>query len=276
MRLPKGASYKFISTKTGSIDALLKELKSGVFSGYIRLTVENEEKINDGYLLIKDGELIGAEFQGTKTYFSKKGYKKIENAWKLEGIIDVYSFTEFQIQFSIEENQEALFTTSAKKPSEEPFTTIEKTAVKAPEIDVSITPTEPQKTSEEDSVTEDVRVKRMQRLTLLKKLGLKEPTDDFGDSIVKGIRLPSERELNKKSRELKKEILIRLKQSNKLEAVDIYISPAKFQDIIEFDIDVYVKPLNKKIENAVKSAIENTLKEKLSFPYKKRLKIEAV
>ncbi len=303
MRLPKGASYKFISTKATSIDALLEKLGSENFSGYVRITVEKEGKINDGFLLLKEGVVIGAEFQGTDTHFSKNAYKKIEDVWKLEGIVDMYSYTEFQIQFAIEENPEALIAPSEKKPSkkvetvpkvdeiktskeriapskppETPPATTEKTTVKAPEIEVPITPSEAMKSSDKDesAVAEDVLEKSNERLKLLKKLGLKEPKNDFVDSILKSVRLPSERELNTKSREIKKGIIKRLNKNTKLEELDVYISPSKLKDIIEFEIAVYAKPLNKKIEKEIKTTIEDTLKEKLSFAYKKRLIINAV
>jgi hypothetical protein len=128
---------------------------------------------------------------------------------------------------------------------------------------------------EEQHLEKDILEKRMERMALLKKFGLKEPEDEFVNSILQKFSLPSDKELNSKSRELKMEILKRLRQTIKLEELDLYINPAKVQDVVEFNIDVFVKPLNKKIEEEVKLTIENTLKEKLTFPYEKGLKINA-
>jgi hypothetical protein len=128
---------------------------------------------------------------------------------------------------------------------------------------------------EQHPLEKDILEKRMERMALLKKFGLKEPEDEFVNSILQKFSLPSDKELNSKSRELKMEILKRLRQTIKLEELDLYINPAKVQDVVEFNIDVFVKPLNKKIEEEVKLTIENTLKEKLTFPYEKGLKINA-
>ena len=297
MRLPKGASYKIISTKGISMDSLLEDLASQGFAGYVRITVEREKRIEDGYLLLKEGCVVGAEFESEETFFSKKAYDEIKKAWRLEGIVDIYKFTDFQIQLSIEENEEALLNVPAKKaPKEKPVVKEKEKAKplepaevqkrpaapveKQPPISVEEikTPPEPLEVSEEPerSVAENIIEKRKERLELLKKFGLREPEDDFVDAILHGFNLPSEKELSDKSRELKKEILSRLKRTANLEELDLYINPAKLDRAVEFNIDVYVKPLNREIEEEVKSTIEKTLKEKLTFPYEKGLTFNEV
>lgn len=283
MRLPKGASYKLILTKDNHMDSLLGELSYEVFTGYIRITVEREKNIEDGYLLFNYGEVVGAQYLGRKEFFSKKALKKIKEAWNLEGILDLHKFTPFQLQISLEENSEALLMSIKKilgkkaKPKPEKSMVERKSKVKGVIKASKKTSLEVEEILVEKNhlVTEDILKKREERRVLLKKFGLKEPEDDFVDVVLQGFNLPSERELNKKSKQLKKEIVKKLKKSKKLKELDLYINPTKLHNIVEFDIDVYVKPLNKKIEEEVKSAIEDTFKEMLSFPYKKGFKINA-
>lgn len=270
MRLPKGASYKLLSTKDASLDSLLGELASERFSGYLRMTVESGKEIDDGYLLIKDGEIVGAEFEvwGKGSFFGKDAYKKIEESSKLPGIIDIFRFTDFQIQLSIEENEEAFFSAPHRRAPEERVEEKPKAKIKPPQpVAVSEEP--------ERSVEEETLKKRMERVELLKKFGLKEPEDGFIDDLLQSFKLPTEREINRKSRELKKEILNRIKQRTKLEELDLYINSTKMESAVGFDIDVYVRPFNKKIEEEVKSTIEEAMKEKLKFPYEKGLTINA-
>jgi len=261
MRLPKGASYRLVSTKGISLRALLQELSSQSFTGYLRITVE-DEGLEDGYLLVKNGSVIGAEYAGRETLVSAAAYEKIKDAWRKEGIVDIYSFTEFQMQLAVEENPEALFSSELKEQPEEEGV-----------VEESAEPEQP--VEPEERVKEDILKKRSERLALLKKFGIKEPEDEFVEAILQSFKLPSEKELSAASRELKKEILSRLKESTKAEELDLYISPAKLHDTVELNIDVYVKPLTKEIEEKVKSTIERALKEKVSFPYQKGVTINA-
>ncbi|MFQ5800273.1 MAG: DUF2226 domain-containing protein [Candidatus Hydrothermarchaeales archaeon] len=270
MRLPKGTSYKFLSTKDASLDSLREEFVSERFSGYLRMTVESGKEIDDGYLLIKDGEVVGAEFEvwGKGSLFGKDAHKKIKEGSKLPGIIDIYKFTDFQIQLSIEENEEALLLAPHRRAPEEKVEEKLKEKTKPPQpIEVSVEP--------ERSVEEEVLKKRKGRMELLKKFGLKEPGDGFVDDILQSFKLPTEKEINRKSKELKKEILQRIKKKTKLEEFDLYIHSSKTESAVAFDIDVYVRPFNKKIEEEVKSTIEDAMKEKLEFPYEKELSVNA-
>jgi hypothetical protein len=283
MRLPKGASYKLILNKEHHMDSLLCNLADQYFTGYIRITVEGEKTIEDGYLLFNCGKVVGAQYIGKKDFFSKKALKKIKEAWNLEGILDLNKFTPFQLQLTLEENPETLLMTMKKileikaKPETEKSVAERKSKVKEVKEPTKKLSLEVEEilVEKEHSVTEDILKKREERVALLKKFGLKEPEDDFVDAVLQGFNLPCERDLNKKSKELKKEIVKKLKKSKKLKKLDLYINPAKLHNIVEFDIDVYVKPLNKKIEKEVKSVIDDTFKEMLSFPYKKGFKINA-
>ncbi len=275
MKLPKGASYKFISTKSSPLKTLLDELSQTAFTGYIRLTVEQKGELMDGYILFNNGDVVGAESQqGDEILFSKKAFNSVKTAWELEGIADIYSFTDFQIQLSLEENEEALF-----KPLSE-FVTTQKVKPKK-EAKVHSTPPPSQsieastESADENKVAEGIIKKREERLAILKKFGLKEPEDEFVESILRGFNLPTEKELNNKSREIKKEILSKLKHLAKFEELDLYINPAKMHDTVEFNIDVYIKPLSKDLEEEVKTAVENTLREMINFPYEKGLKINS-
>ncbi len=246
MRLPKGASYKLLSTKDASMDKVLEELSSEKFSGYVRLTIEKDESIEDGYLLLKAGEVVGAEYQGGKTLYGSKAYKKIQQASKTLGIIDIYKFTDFQLQISIEENGEALVSLPLIAEVSEKHAT---------------------------SVEEEILRKRGERAALLKKYGLKEPDINFVDSVVQCLSLPNEKEINKKSKELKKEILKVLGERSEIQELDLYIHSNRADNSVGFDIDVYVKPLNKNIEKMLQSIIAEVLQEKITFPYEKGVTI---
>jgi len=282
MQLPKGESYKFTSTKNISMSALLDELSSLDFNGYVRLTVERDDNLEDGYLMLKDGVVIGAEFQGEKTLDSKKALDEIKSAWKVEGIVDVYKFSDFQMQISLEENEGTLLSskttaqtkkTESKAEKKEEKAPVEDTPAAQPEPVVANAPPISENTPDESALAQDIIDKRSERLALLKKFGMAEPEDDFAEAILSGFKMPSDRELNTTSRELKKDIVKKVKDSSKLDEFDLYISPAVLNDTVEFRIEVYIKPYNKKIEKEVQSTIESTLKEKLTFPYEKGLSI---
>ncbi|RMF91324.1 MAG: DUF2226 domain-containing protein [Methanobacteriota archaeon] len=292
MRLPKGTSYRFLSTKQATLDSVLGELASEGFSGYLRLTVEGKKGIEDGYLLIKDGEVVGAEFQGDESLFSAAAYKKIREESAREGIMDIYRFSDFQIQLSIEENGETLLSVPEKKEAvdareEKAKAPAEEKAVKEPAGTVAEerpagppqveepAPSEPAQAAAEPerSVEKDIMEKRKERMELLKKFGLKEPEDDFVEAILQSFKLPTEKEINRTSKELKRELLQRLRDRMKLEELDLYISSSKTEDSVGFDIDVYIKPFNKELEEKIRSTVEDTMKEKLNFPYEKGLTI---
>ncbi len=301
MILPKGASYKFIwttdgrallSTKTTSLDSLLKHLASNGFSGYLRITVEREDRLENGYLLMSYGKAVGAEFLGKKKLLSEAGLNGIRSAWKLEGILDLFEFNEVQLNLSIEENEEALFLPLKKVLKE-----MEKTKLKAgktPEKIETPKPAEISKKTGEDiketlilqgpeeghievanSLEKDSMETLKDRMAILEKFGLKDPGEEFGDSIVKGLRLPSERELNQVARELKLGIIKELKKKLpfKVKELDLYVTPTKTSDAVEFALDVYLKPIKKGTEEKVESVIEKTMKERLDFPYKTLVKI---
>ncbi len=265
MRLPKGKSYKLTSTKETDLKDLMGELLSQKFSGYIRVTVERSGSLEDGYVLLKEGVPVCSAYEGSSTFLSEDAFKEIEKAWGYEGVVDIYEFTPFQLQISIEENPEALMPSDWVTPytvnSEEPE------VEEGSSCDTHVEKVDPK------TVTKNILKKRDERLALLKKFGIREPEDEFVGALIRAFKLPSERELNSKSRELKVELLNRLKKSLKCEELDIYISPSKVHDKIEINIDVYVSPYSKEMEDEVKTTIEATLRERLSFPYEQGVTI---
>lgn len=264
MRLPKAKSHKLTSTKETDKEKLMEELLSQKFSGYIRLTVEREGKLEDGYVILKEGKPVSSAYEGSSTLLSEDAFKAVEQAWGFEGVLDIYEFTPFQLQISLEENPEALlpadwtspYSLKHKGPEEE-----------GASCDTHIEQVDPK------IVTKNILKKRDERLALLKKFGIREPEDEFVGALIRAFKLPSERELNNKSREIKVELLNRLKKSLKCEELDIYISPSKVHDKIEINIDVYVSPYSKELEDEVKTTIETTLREHISFPYQQGVTI---
>jgi hypothetical protein len=271
MRLPKGVPYKFISTKTASIDSLLTELSSKRLSGFIRISVERDKKIEDGYLLLKSGELVAAEFLGRKTLYSKKAQSEIKRIWKLLGIVDVYKFSDFQTRISIEENERSLLIPLKEALKENAFA--EGEIDEGDQVKVAVGARKQLLAGRKLKVKVETPEDMDRRQALLKKLGLKEPEEHYVDSIVQGFKLPSERELNRISRNLKVEMLRRIKKNIKLDEIDLYINSAKLERFVEFYIDLYVKPFNKKIESRLKVEIGKVMAEKLSIPYTKNITI---
>jgi hypothetical protein len=310
MILPKGASYKFIwttdgkallSTKTTSLDSLLKHLASNGFSGYLRITVEREDMLENGYLLMSYGKAVGAEFLGKKKLLSEAGLKGIRSAWKLEGILDLFEFNEVQTQLSIEENEEALFLPLKKvlKEMEKAKLKTEKTPEKIEipkQTEISKTTVEDKKVTQgpkpsqetfnlqasmegnlkvANSLKDDSEEILKDRMAILEKFGLKDPGEEFGDEIVKGLRLPSDRELNQVARELKLGLIKELKKKLpfRVKELDLYVTPTKTSDAVEFALDIYLKPIKKGTEEKVESVINKTMKERLDFPIKTLIKI---
>jgi hypothetical protein len=278
MILPKGASYKFIwttdgrallSTKTTSLDSLMEQFASNEFSGYMRITVENKDRVEDGYLLLSYGKAIGAEFLGKKTLLSEAGLKGIREAWKLEGIIDLYEFNDVQLKLSIEENVDALFL-----PLEKILGELEKAKLKAKKKPKIEDPTPVKISEDSDSATaQETTQTDGDRTAILEKFGLKDPSNEFAESILKGLSLPSDRELSNVARKLKLGIVKELNKKKRFKDLDLYITPLKTSDVVEFTLDFYVKPIQKDTEEKVKSAIGKTMKESLDFPYKTSVKI---
>ncbi len=280
MILPKGASYKFIwteegrallSTKTSSLDSLLEQFASNSFSGYMRLTVENKDTLEDGHLLISYGKAVAAEFLGKKKLLSEAGLKGIREAWKLEGIIDLYEFNDVQLKVSvsIEENKEALLMPLKKILGE-----LEKAKLKAKKKPKTVDPP-PAKPSKDSESPEGEEIKEAvgDRSAILEKFGLKDPSAEFADTILKGHSLPSNRELNKVAHALKLEIIKALNKKKRFKELDLYVTPTKTSESVEFALDFYVKPIKKDTEERINSAIEITMKDRLDFPFKTSVKI---
>jgi hypothetical protein len=283
MRLPKGASYKIFSTKKSSLDSIGEELAGVGFSGYIRVSVDKDGMINDGYLLIKEGMMLGAEFQGKEKLISKRAFTEIKKMWNLEGIVDIYKFNKFQTDLSVEENDRALFPNPLRwKPKAK--ASIEKISPSSKKTRVKPKIAKKKKVSEPVKKVQKVKNGKSSREELLKKLGLKEPEEDFGDSMLVSFRLPTERELNKVSRELKIDVTKSIKKTLHPKELDVYISSAKLESRVVIHIDVYISPMkitkdkliiSRKsiVEEEYKSIIDSVLKEKLSFPFEKYVSI---
>jgi len=313
MNLPRGTAYKVVGTKGTTLAALLSEFRLEKFCGYFRLTVEVEKNLKDSYVVLKDGEIAAASYEGREKLNGAKALEKIRTVSSMPGVIDIYKFSPFQLQITLEENKECLIsaeevkeeikekveevkeapkTKAPKIPKEEAEEVIEevkKPAHKAepspkkiemPKTEaVAPAPKQPEKIEVPVSLeeTEEEKEKRLkeERLKLLRKYGLSEPREEFVDSVVSKFYMPADYEIATKAKELKKEIIRRIRDLKDIEKIDIYISSAKGEDIVEFGIDVYVKPLTEKIKKEIERLIDETLKERVEFPCEKEITITA-
>jgi len=289
MRLPKGASYRFIwseegrallSTKNTSIDALLDELSARFFTGYIRTTVEKDEGLEDGYLLLSFGMLIGAEYAGREKIVGALGLEAVRAAWMGEGIVDFYEFNETQLQYAIEENGPALLKSvdeiteefeagrlkKLKRDEKQREDEVRREAEKQKLEAVAAVPV-----SEPDAVEEEEL--SVERNALLEKLGLTDPGDGFANAVLQGFGLPSDRELRELSHNLKLEILKALKKKKRFKELDFYITPSRQSEAVLFEIDVYVKPLKKGVDALVKTTIDSVFESEIAFPFERKISI---
>ncbi len=289
MRLPKGASYRFtrsgegralLSTKNTSLDEILSELAARLFTGYIRVTVEIDAGLEDGYLLLCSGSLVGAGYVGLETVVGAQGLEAVRSAWECEGIVDLYEFNEIQLQYAVEENSAALLV-----PVDEIMAGIEAGRVKKQELEEqrkeeetkreaakreSKAKIEKEEPSTSEEKTEDPVV---DRAALLKKLGLKDPDDEFTSVVLQSFNLPSERELSKQSRSFKREILRALKKKKRFKELDLFITPSRLSESVLFEIDVYVKPLKKGTSELVETTIDSVFESDLGFPFEKKISV---
>ncbi len=98
MDLPLGAPLQQ-SLKTRETDMLAKiqELMDKGFTGYIIVTIDGHDGIEEGALLFKKGELIGAGYEFMKYDVKIEGNAAFEivlNAFRAKhGIVDIYTLT---------------------------------------------------------------------------------------------------------------------------------------------------------------------------------------
>jgi hypothetical protein len=293
MRLPKGASYRFtrsdegralLSTKNTSIDEILGELAARGFTGYIRVTVEIDAGLEDGYLLLCLGSLVGAGYVGLETVVGAQGLEAVRSAWECEGIVDLYEFNEIQLQYAVEENGAALLV-----PVDEVMARLEDVRVKKreleeqrkeeeakreAEIEAAKRESEAKIEKEEPSTSEETAEEPVvDRTALLKKLGLNDPDDEFASVVLHSFNLPSDRELSKQSRSLKREILRALKKKKRFKELDLFITPSRLSEYVLFEIDVYVKPLKKGTSELVETTIDSVFESDLGFPFEKKISV---
>lgn len=319
MKLPRGSAYKVAGTKSITLAALLSEFKLEKFNGYARLTVEVEKNLEDGYFVIKQGEIVAASYEGKKVLYGSNALAKIRSVSLMPGVYDVYRFSDFQLQITLEENKECLISEEAEAPSKEEIKEKAEEA-KAPEIEPPAPPRhieveapspkipkeeaeemieevkkplpkaepspkkieipkQPEKIeaplpAEESEEEKEKRLKN-ERLKLLKKYGLSEPKEEFVESVVSKFYMPADYEIATKAKELKKEMINRVRALKGVENADLYVSTTRGEDIVEFGIDVYVKPLTEKIKKEIEKLIDETLKERVEFPCEKEITITA-
>jgi len=319
MKLPRGTAYKVVGTKNTTLAALLSELRLEKFSGYLRITVEVEKNLKDGYIVLKDGEIAAASYEGREKLNGARALEKIRTVSSMPGIIDVYKFSPFQLQITLEENKECCLTaeeevrSAVQTPPAEPEPIPEQPKAapakveipkETPRLEIQIEKAEdkkiaeeiekpaPKKITEEPEIetpkpkieapeaageTEEEKENRLknERLKLLKKYGLSEPKEEFVEAVVSKFYMPADYEIATKAKELKKEMIKRIRAIKDIENVDIYVSTARGEDIVEFGIDVYVKPLTEKVKKEIEKLIDETLKERVEFPCEKEVTISA-
>ncbi|GBE56096.1 hypothetical protein BMS3Bbin16_00294 [archaeon BMS3Bbin16] len=291
MRLPKGASYRFIwseegrallSTKNTSLDTVLDELATQFFTGYIRITVERADVLEDGYLLLSFGKLVGAEYDGRETLVGALGLDASRRAWEGEGIVDLYEFNETQLRFALEENSAALLVSmdeitegiEAGRDGKQEFDQrVEAEEEATREAKRRVEEAEAAAVEEEKTESCDSNDSEVERAALLAKLGLKDPGEDFAEAVLQCFILPSDGELRKESHRLKLEILRALKKKKRFKELDLYITPSRQSEAVLFEIDVYVKPLKKGASELVKTTIDSVFESDVSFPFERKISI---
>lgn len=274
MRIPRGKSYKVFKTREKSLEAILNELKKEAFSGYLRLTAEVDGELIDAYIVFEKGNVIAASYEGKEKIYGDEAFRKIPKLFSSPGICDVHSLSEFQLEITKEENPECLIKTLLKERQ------IAEKEAKAPEVREEVAEEieraeKPEKIDEASREMPEVESKdiKKRRMELLKKYGLREPDDSFVESIVKTFYMPADYEIAAKAKELKREIIKKIKSMKNIENADVYISTAKGHDIVEFSVDVYIKPLTEKTKSEIESIIESILSEKVDFPFQKEITV---
>lgn len=294
MRIPKGKSYKVFKTKEKRIEEVLSEFKREAFSGYLRATVEKEGELIDAFIVFEKGRAIAASYEGKEKLYGNEAIEKIKEIFLYPGICDVYSLSEFQLEITKEENPECMIKADiveeaeAGEPIAEHVQAIEREVIeerkeeieKNKEIEEVIEkkqkPEIPEKQEEKpeeieyEDTGEDIKKRRLE---LLKKYGLREPDDSFADSIIKTFYMPADYEIAAKAKELKREIIKKIKGMKGIESADVYISTTKGEDTVEFSVDIYIKPLTEKIKSEIESLIESILSEKIDFPFQKEISV---
>jgi hypothetical protein len=98
MDLPLGTPfYEHLKTKDTDMLKMIQELMQKEFTGYIIVTIDGYNGIEEGALLFRKGVLIGAGYEFMKHDIVVEGNKALGivlNAFKAKhGIIDVYTLT---------------------------------------------------------------------------------------------------------------------------------------------------------------------------------------
>lgn len=96
---------KGIEAKDFSLEKRLSELSGEHFSGYIVLTIEGYSGIEEGVILLRNGEMTGSVFEFVKfgeKVFSEDALRLTANASKAQhGIVDVIELSRQQAELVI-------------------------------------------------------------------------------------------------------------------------------------------------------------------------------
>lgn len=119
MNLPAGKPVKTaIDVATVDFVALLGELSGKNFNGYLCITIQGANGIEDGTLIFDNGKIVASTYEYlkySKTMAGEAAFVRIVNASAAQqGVIDIYQLTNDQVQLILAFNENAIFVPNEK------------------------------------------------------------------------------------------------------------------------------------------------------------------
>ena len=138
MNLPSGTTVKTgIDVATVDFIALLRDLKSKLFSGYLCMAVKGNSGIEEGVLVFEDGNIAACFYdylRYSKQLYGDQAFPRLMNASSAKhGVIDVFQLSRDQVQLIIAFNEQAICVpdeSSIRRLKTESFSTNFEDAVK--------------------------------------------------------------------------------------------------------------------------------------------------
>ncbi|WP_245528134.1 DUF2226 domain-containing protein [Methanocaldococcus vulcanius] len=215
---------KLIATNVRDFEKYLEDGKYIVINVYKK----SSNGYENGYIIFKGREPIGAAYEcNLGVLLGETALKKLEQLLSDEdSIIDVYEYNERKANIILELYPEMRLVSEDEKEKEE----------------------------NKELQEEQMPINEVSREELLKKLGIKEPDEDWVETILEEVFSPSEEELEELKEKLCKEIVERIKMMDGIEDVkpelkikwengryylfgDIHVKRKRILGIIKKDVD---------------------------------------
>lgn len=113
MNLPHGTPVK-TGIDVASVDflALLRELQTKMFNGYLAITVKGGNGIEEGLMIFDNGKIVATAydyFRYAKTVLGDQAFYRVLNASTAKhGVIDLYQLSNEQVQLILAFNEQAI------------------------------------------------------------------------------------------------------------------------------------------------------------------------